>query len=210
MIIKTRQLTSKLALLILAVLVAGTEARGDITITIEQVGNNVVETGSGSVTTSGLTVYSHFSSAFYNPQLAPQFALALVGSAFVKDDVYTLTGPASFGTGGAATFTTGTGSTFGIYGAAGQFALPSDYVSGTALSGSATFDNTNFTNLGLTAGTSYTYTLGADQYLTVQIISTAAAVPEPSTAIVAVLGVIAFVTYGWTLHRRQQRGQVSA
>jgi hypothetical protein len=37
-----------------------------------------------------------------------------------------------------------------------------------------------------------------------------ATVPEPSTAIVAVFGAIAFVTYGWSRHRRHQRRQVSA
>jgi hypothetical protein len=36
------------------------------------------------------------------------------------------------------------------------------------------------------------------------------AVPEPSTAIVAVFGAVAFVAYGWSRHRREQRRQAAA
>jgi hypothetical protein len=216
MIIKTWQLTSKFAPLILAVLVAGREARGDITITIEQSGSNVVATGSGTVATSGLTAYSQ-SPAGYDPLLVPNFATAIVGGVVGVDStdaVYTgITGPATFGTGVGIHPDSVTGPSFGFYALGDQLALPSGYASGTQLISTATFDGTNLASLGLTAGTSYTYTIhgnGPDQYLTVQIVSTAEAVPEPSTAIVAVVGAVAFVTCGWFHHRRHQRRQVSA
>jgi hypothetical protein len=35
-------------------------------------------------------------------------------------------------------------------------------------------------------------------------------VPEPSTAIVAMLGAVAFIAYGWSSHRRAQRQQAAA
>jgi hypothetical protein len=40
-------------------------------------------------------------------------------------------------------------------------------------------------------------------------IGTAAAVPEPSTALVSVFGAVAFIAYGWSRHRRQQRRQAA-
>jgi len=36
------------------------------------------------------------------------------------------------------------------------------------------------------------------------------AVPEPSTAVVAVVGAVAFIAYGWSRHRRDQRRQGAA
>jgi hypothetical protein len=36
------------------------------------------------------------------------------------------------------------------------------------------------------------------------------AVPEPSTAVVAVFGATAFIAYGWSRHRREQRRQAAA
>jgi hypothetical protein len=36
------------------------------------------------------------------------------------------------------------------------------------------------------------------------------AVPEPSTALVASLGAVAFIAYGWSRHRREQRRQAAA
>jgi hypothetical protein len=38
----------------------------------------------------------------------------------------------------------------------------------------------------------------------------ATAVPEPSTAIVAVFGAVAFLAYGWSRHRREQRRTAAA
>jgi hypothetical protein len=37
-----------------------------------------------------------------------------------------------------------------------------------------------------------------------------AAVPEPSTAILAAFGSVTFITYGWSRHRRAQRRQAAA
>jgi hypothetical protein len=90
--------------------------------------------------------------------------------------------------------------------------VPTGYVSGTALSATDTYSGQTFVSLGLTPGT-YTWTWGtganADSFK-VQIGPAATAVPEPSTAILAVFEAVAFVTYGWSRHRRHQRRQAAA
>jgi hypothetical protein len=213
MIIVSSRLTRTFASLILAVLAAGVDARADITITIDQVGLNVVATESGEIATGALTPVSNIGNV---PAIAGFSAVAVLGPAVESsnDSWYSgISGPSSFGTtnGNVTNASSGTGETVGINGSAGVVFLPPGYISGTQTSASATFDNTNFTTLGLVAGT-YTYTWGTggpDQTLTVQI-GPAAAVPEPSTAIVAVFGAVGFVTYGWSRHRRHQRRQISA
>ena len=178
MIIETRQLTSILASLILAVLVAGREARADILITIEQSGNNVVETGSGAANTTGLTLEF---TVGQGALIIPGLAIAVVGEVDSAATIFSgATGPASFGTSSNPVDpTSGTGDTFGIEGNSGVLALPAGYVSGTQLSGSTTFAGTNFTQMALTAGTyTYTWGTGSDQSLTVQIGPAASAVPR--------------------------------
>jgi len=53
-----------------------------------------------------------------------------------------------------------------------------------------------------TSGIASPYTIGTAQ--------TTSAVPEPSTAIGAVFGAVAFIAYGWSRHRREQRQQGAA
>jgi hypothetical protein len=43
-----------------------------------------------------------------------------------------------------------------------------------------------------------------------QFAPAAAAVPEPSTAVVSMFGAVAFIAYGWSRHRREQRRQAAA
>jgi hypothetical protein len=125
-----------------------------------------------------------------------------------------LTGPATFGMGHYFAATSGTGDPFGIQllGLRGALMVPSGYVSGAHLSATDTYANQTFSSLGLTPGT-YTWTWGHGAHadsLTLQIGTASAVVPEPSTAIVAVFGAVAFVAYGWSRHRRAQRRQAAA
>ena len=94
-----------------------------------------------------------------------------------------ISGPASFGS-GALTLASGvTGADVGIDGALAALQTPDNYVSGSALSDTLTFDNTTISGLGLTPGT-YTYTWGggpdADSY-TVDIEASASTEPEPGS-----------------------------
>jgi hypothetical protein len=114
---------------------------------IEQVGSNVVVTGSGSLDLSGLT------------SVAPKDAIAsvegstanlFIGQATtVSVDVYSgISGPSSFGSGLNAFASSGTGPTTGVLGLTGFLDVPSGYVSGTALADSSTYDNATSPVLG--------------------------------------------------------------
>lgn len=180
-------------------LVAGT-SRADITIDIVQDGSNVDVTGSGSINLSGLA-FDYTASG--TAGTTPDMAAVVAGPVSETIDVYTgLTGPSSFGTGGPTLLSSGTGDNFGVTGKDGLLSVPNGYVSGTSLSQTGVFDNTTISGLGLTPGT-YTYT-GGGQTVTVQIgpVGPVTAVPEPSTAIVAVFGAVAFLACGWSSYRR--------
>jgi hypothetical protein len=79
------------------------------------------------------------------------------------------------------------------------------------LNATDTYAGQTISSLGLTPGT-YTWTWGTGAHadsLTVQI--GPAAIPEPSTAIIALSGAVAFGSYyGWSRHRRHQRRQAAA
>ena len=73
----------------------------------------------------------------------------------------------------------------------GQVVVPSGYISGSPLSGTATFDNKTFADIGITPDT-YTWTVPSGDSITLKFDS--AAVPEPSTyALLSIsLGVVGF------------------
>ena len=94
----TTRLTRAIASLILAVLVAGGDARADILITFEQVGGNVVETGSGAIDLTGLTISS---GSIPTNNVDASAGATLIGTLTTPDVYSGLTGPGSFGSGGA-------------------------------------------------------------------------------------------------------------
>jgi len=159
-----------------------------IVLSFQQVGADVVETGSGS---ANLTALTFATGAAVGAQVSPSISLATVGPASLTgDSAYIgLSGPSNFGAGGGANASSGSGSIFGLVGAAGRLLVPAGYVSGTALSGTSTFSGATFASLGITPGT-FTYGWGtgatADS-LTVQVGPAAAAVPEPGSALAGLL-----------------------
>jgi hypothetical protein len=175
-----------------------------------------VATGSGSIDLTGLTFFGSESGP---AGLYPGDAVARMGSTLGTDySAYTgATGPSSFGSGRLTLASSGSGDTFGVEGSGGSAGIfidvPQNYVSNTALSATDDYDNQTLASLGLTPGT-YVYTWGPttapDGSLTVQIISPAAVVPEPSTAILAVFGGATFLAYGWSRRRREARRQAAA
>jgi hypothetical protein len=150
------------------------------TVTLQQIGSNVVATGSGAINLTGLSF------------LIPSLTLAEVNAGggviitgphgFRAVDQYTgFIGPTSFGSGGPFAPDTGSGDFVGISGGTiDTFLLvPQGYASGAALSDGMTFNNATFASLGLTPGT-YIWTWGtglANQNFTLVI--GAAEVPVP-------------------------------
>ena len=82
-----------------------------------------------------------------------------------------ISGPSSFGTGSFTFPSSGTGDRFGIRFGASSLAVPAGYISGTPLSGTSTFTNSSFAQLGLVPGY-YTWTWGSGNnadYLTIKV-----------------------------------------
>jgi hypothetical protein len=131
-------------------------ARANIIATIDQVGTNVVGTGSGTIDLAGLTfVEPAFLVAGVNP------LIAAFNTANGPIDIYSgVRGPRSFGGGfGFFIANSSSGDVVSIYGFAGMLRVPQGYLTGNPLSGSFTFNNATFASLGITPGT-YTWTWG--------------------------------------------------
>jgi hypothetical protein len=140
-------------------------------VTLEQVGSNVVANGSGAINLTGLTfLLSGQVSGF--PGIGPSDGIIHTGpTGLVKFDAYIgFTGPTSFGSNSLGILANvGSGDPVGID-ALVQLYLPLGYVSGSALSSSATFNDATLTSLGVTPGTYvWTWGDGANQNFTLQI-----------------------------------------
>jgi len=149
-------------------------AEAGYTVTLQEVGPDVVATGSGAINLTGLTFDT---SAFVNSEMRPSPATILTGPPTSSSvDVYTEPGgPTSFGSSGFFTLaSSGSGDMVGI--ATGEelhpvsLIVPTGYVSGTFLSDSATYNGKTFATLGITPGTYvWTWGTGANQNFTLQI-----------------------------------------
>jgi VPDSG-CTERM motif len=121
------------------------------TVTLEQVGSNVVANGSGAFNLIGLTQIGH-GCCGSNVIAAASGFLAMAGPALL-DEYIGYTGPASFGSGGEFPASFGSGDLILIDARFGFLDVPQGYVSGAALSSSATWNNATFASLGVTPGT---------------------------------------------------------
>jgi len=149
-------------------------AEAGYTVTLQEVGPDVVATGSGAINLTGLTFDT---SAFVNSEMRPSPATILTGPPTSSSvDVYTEPGgPTSFGSSGFFTLaSSGSGDMVGI--ATGEelhpvsLIVPTGYVSGTFLSDSATYSGKTFATLGVTPGTYvWTWGTGANQNFTLEI-----------------------------------------
>jgi hypothetical protein len=200
--------TRTVAIVVVALSLSGASARASVTIDIEQVGPDVVATGAGTLNITALTANGV---ALQHAVIIPSGAAIFMSAGNIS--FYAgISGPSAFGSVGSVLPTTTSGDAFAIAGFTPELTVPSGYVSGTHLSATDTFTNSSFLSLGLTPG-KYTWTWGTGpsaDALTVQIGPTAAVVPEPSTAIGAAFGAVAFIAYGWSRQRRAQRRQAAA
>ena len=169
------------------------------TITIEQVGPNVVATGTGAISLTGLS--------FFNPGSVGTASVwpvtGRISMASGNADVYIgFTGPSSFGAGPVTLANSFSGDAF-AFDTAGMFLtgmfLPSGYVSGNPLSDMATYFNATFASLGLTPGT-YVWTWGTGlKNQNVTLIIGGAGVPDAGST----LPLLGFALLGLAALRRK-------
>lgn len=206
-----RSLKALMLVMVVALTETGLEAQAGLIINISQVGSDVMATGSGTVDLTDLTlVGSNQGTGFVNP------SFGAVGEGTPNFNTPTtnysgISGPTTLGSQGITVANTGTGPAFGVSQLGAQIFVPTGYVSGSSLSSTDTYSGKTISGLGLTPGT-YTWTWGTGAHadsLTIQI-GTPSVAPEPSTAIGAVFGAVAFVAYGWSRQRREQRRQAAA
>jgi hypothetical protein len=175
------------AILMTTVVVLPTQA-GYI-VTLEQVGSNVVATGTGAIDLSGLTFFGVGSSL--------AFVAPISGNIFtgpeppeVCDDYTGVTGPTSFGGGGVTLASSGSGDRVGMQPNVGTLFVPHNYVSNTPLLSSSTWNNVTLSSLGATPGTYvWSWGNGSNQDCTLQV----GAVPEPGTLFLLALGVLMLI-----------------
>lgn len=173
-----------------------------LTFRLTEVGGNVVLTSSGSVNTAALTQNGGgFCGA--GGIVAASGAGLCSGAAGLMS--YTsIAGPTSFGPGGATAGNSTSGDSVGVVGQTGEVLLPLGYVSGSALSGTATFTGATLASLGVTPGI-YTWTFGAGAGADSVVLIAGAAVSNVPTlsewALVLLAGLLGCMSLG-ALRRR--------
>jgi hypothetical protein len=155
-------------LIIAGVVVAG--CSNGYTVTLKQTGSHVVATGSGAINLTGLTFRARDSN---KPFIHAFDALILTGPLSVSDFYTALrsgaTGPTDFETNPAAPLVyadSASGDPVGVVGNGGGIGdgiimVPQGYISGSALSSSATWNNATLDSLMVTPGKTYVWTWGA-------------------------------------------------
>ena len=172
-------------------------AQAAYVVTLQQVGANVVATGSGTIDLTGLSFFGN--GALFAPEISPRIGLILTGPSVPGSTYEGYTGPPNFGSGGPTLPSSGSGDIVGINFFGTELEVPLGYVSDTALSTTSTYNNQTFASLGATPGT-YVWTWGsgadADSF-TVQI-----GVPEPSTWAMMLIG---FAGLGFAFRRSRRK-----
>ena len=158
-------------------------------LTVEQVGADVVITGSGSIDTSGLTnpgTRNDYNNELSNIKIFAGPATSSNGSVTTW---WGLVGALTIGS-ASSVFTPDPTSSFGqlfgieadstpsVIGGIPLLVLPQNYVSGSALSGTSRYSNKTLSQLGLTPGTQ-TWSVGSGASLQTVQITTSVPVPAP-------------------------------
>lgn len=153
-----------------------------VTMTVRQVGADVVVQASGSANTNPADY--HTETGVVGGEVDPSTGGTIYVSGSTSGVRYTplnFSGPRSIGAGGNNVASSGSGDWVGIW--MGQYSVlvPVGYVSGQSLSGTGTYSSTTIAALGMTPGT-YTWTWGtggnADSF--VLTIESPAAIPSLS------------------------------
>jgi hypothetical protein len=165
--------------IVLAWLLSVRPAQAGYTVTLQQVGPNVVATGSGTISLTGLTFGGSGSlDPYVSPYSVPHPLGGSIGistgpTSSAVDSYYGFNEPTSFGTRGLTAASSGSGDMVGIATTFwGSFlSVPTGYVSGTALWGRAIYTGKTFATLGVTPGTyEWTWGNGANQKFKLRIL----------------------------------------
>jgi hypothetical protein len=154
--------------IVLAGLLSVRTAQAGYTVTLQQVGPNVVATGSGAINLTGL---SFISDGVDDPGIDAGLGVIATGPFATRADTYQgFTGPTSFGSGSPFSPSTASGDFVEMSGVGQQLFVPHHYVSDTPLSDSMTFNNATLATLGVTPGTYvWIWGTGANQNFTLVI-----------------------------------------
>lgn len=185
-------------------------AQAEYIANIEQVGSNVVVTGSGTLDLTGLSFSD--TGAFSSGIVPAQSVLGVGAPSRDAVDVYSgFSGPANFGSGGGEVPSdSGTGDKVAIEAFLNELAVPAGYVSGTSLADSSTYDNATFASLGLTPGT-YVYSWNPGPTDDTFVINVGvSAVPVPGTLPLFVSGLLGFAFLRWKSRGRDTFGSFAA
>ncbi|MGO9846055.1 MAG: PEP-CTERM sorting domain-containing protein [Methylocella sp.] len=171
-------------------------------VTLEEVGSNVVATGSGAIDLTGL-LFNGFGST--SPQLDASGGWIYTGLGSELDAYLgPIIGPSSFGSGGQVLADSGSGDMAGVDVGVPWIIVPMGYTSDSALSDGAIYDTATFASLGVTPGTYvWTWGTGADQRFTLEIGTT----PLPAALPLFAAGLGAMGLLGW---RRKRKNAAAA
>jgi hypothetical protein len=164
---------------------------------LQQVGSNVVATGSGAIDLTGLTFTD--SGLQGGARVFPDAGVIITGSNTNAnvDEYGGFGGPLNFGTLSSTEANSGSGDRVGIAAASGSILVPQGYVSGTPLSDSATYSSQTFATLSVTPGT-YEWTWGTGPNQNFTLVIPVAGVPDSgSTLGLFFLGLLGLVVASW-------------
>ncbi len=158
-----------------------TQGQAAFIATIEQVGPNVVVTGSGSLDVTGLS----FEGAGADVSgIFPAVAAIGIGSPNSDPaDEYggLISGPSNFGSGGETIpSSSGGGDKVALIGSGNELDVPQGYVSGNPLADSSTYNGATLASLGVIPGT-YIWTWGSGADADSFTIDAGVVVPEPAS-----------------------------
>jgi hypothetical protein len=180
-------------------------AQAGYVVTLEEVGSNVVATGSGPIDLTGLNfVGSGANVAFMFPALGTIVTGPAIGTG--EDGYEPISGPASFGSGSQTFASSGSGDYVGILNFEVTVLVPHGYVSDSPLSDTSTYDNQTFASLGMTPGV-YESTWGAGANQNFTLVIGASPVPDPSTWTMMLIG---FAGLGYASHQASRKSAAVA
>jgi len=171
--------------------------------TFQEIGSDVVETGSGALDLTDLHLSGGiFTKLFVTPN-EPSYASGTPGE---QGDTYegALSGPAVWGPGSTTITKMSSGDLVALVPSSAEIIVPGDYAGGP-LSQTATYLMASFASLGLTPG-AYVYSWGTGAHADTFTIDVGGAspVPEPSTWAMMLVG---FAGLGYAAARRTGLGR---